>query len=266
MANVLVTEAASGSGAAIAVGLAASGFQVIAASSTGAFPAGDGGGLGIVPIELDLTHPASITSGVAEAAEIFPGIDVVVANGVVGTFSPFELLPEDELTDVLETNLIGQLRLLLAAVPHLRRSDRGRIIGISSAVGMLGLPGGVAPCAARAGLETALAALRQELAPFGVKVSVVEAAPDERAAYGLPWTPTQDADPVYVDLANAVNDFGCHVEPPAAVVRTVRRALAAEEPQFRYAADGSHVELADELRAADPEAAVGIVGELFQLT
>ncbi len=266
MANVLVTEATSEIGATIAVGLAANGFQVIAASPSGAFPSGDGGGLGIVPIELDLRDPGSITSAVAEAAEIFPGIDVVVANGVVGTFSPFELLAEEKLTDTLEVNLVGQLRLLQAVVPHLRQSDRGRILGISSTVGMLGLPGGVAPCAARAGFEVALSALRQELVRFGIKVSVVEASPQEQSAYGLPWVPAPGTDRTYVELAKAVSDFGCHVEPPATVVQTIRDALTAEDPLFRYTADGSYGDLAEEIRTADPERAVDIVEELFQLT
>lgn len=266
MANVLVTEATSEIGSAIAVGLAANGFQVVAASPSDAFPAGDAGGLGIVPIELNLRDPASITSAVAEAAEVFPGIDVVVANGAVGTFSPFELLAEDELTDTLEVNLMGQLRLLQAAVPHVRQSNRGRILGISSTVGMLGLPGGVVPCAARAGFEVALSALRQELVPFGVKVSVIEAAPSKRSAYGLPWVPVPGADKAYIELADAVNDLGCHVAPAAAVTQTIRDALTAEDPQFRYTADGSYLDLADEIRTADSERAVDIVEKLFQLT
>lgn len=265
MPSVLITEAQSGIGAAIAVGLAESGAQVIAASKDGAFPNGDVGGLGIVPITLDLSDPTSIADGVAEAAEVFPGLDVVIANGTIGTFSPFELMPADELTNVLNTNLVGQLHFLRAAIPHLRRAERGRIVGISSPVGMLGLPGGVAPCAARAGLEVALSAMYHELRPFGVGVSVVQAAPEDASAYGLPWIPESDVDDEYLRLGTAVNEFGCQVEPSRMVVQTIKEVLAVEEPSFRYASDPSHVEFTEKLRKADHDETSAVLGELFQL-
>ncbi len=264
MATVLVTEVDAGIGADLAIGLAAAGNQVIAASRSGTFQHPGGAGLGIVPLEMDLSSPVSVQTAVAEAADSFPSLDVLVANGDVGTFAPLELLAPAALGQLLTTNLVGQLLTMQAVIPHLRRSPRPRIIGISSAVGLIGLPGGAVPCAARAGFEVALDALRHELRPFGVKVSIVQAAPPSEAAYGLPSALGPAADGAYRPLVDSVNEFGCETLPTEFVVRAVLRALTEEDPKFRYSL-GAYAGLASQLRRADDEESAEVIRDLFEI-
>ncbi|MEM7321627.1 MAG: SDR family NAD(P)-dependent oxidoreductase [Actinomycetota bacterium] len=265
MATILVSESDSDIGENLAVGLALAGHQVIAASRSGALPYRPGNGLGIVPVELDLRDHRSIAAAFGEVGDLMSGLDVVVANGSVGRFGPLEFVDPEQLGELAAINLVGQMQMLRVAIPLLRRSSRARIIGISSISAMIGLPGGAASCAVRAGFEAALDALRIELLPFGVRVSVVQAAPATEAAYGLPLQSGAMVDGGYGPLIDAVNRFGCHVEPLEAVVDVVKDVLAEAAPRFRYTM-GSYADLVGELRRADEDEAAAAICELFEVT
>ena len=87
----------------------------------------------VLPVQVDLTDDEAVRDAIEETAETFGGIDVLVNNaGVPGPTSPIEETGIDEWEHVLDVNLLGQVRTVKAAVPHLRESDAGRIINISS--------------------------------------------------------------------------------------------------------------------------------------
>jgi NAD(P)-dependent dehydrogenase (short-subunit alcohol dehydrogenase family) len=254
MSTVLVTEADSNLGERLAVGLADAGHQVVAASRSGDLPRSGALGLGIIPLEMDLLDRSSVAAGVAAAADLLPSLDVVVANGVVGTFAPLEQVRPEDMSELLGHNLIGQLQLVQAAIPHLRRSERARIVGITSIAAMIGLPGGAISCAARAGFEAALDALRHELSPFAIRVSTIQAAPADEREYNLPPSSLADGSGIgdgYDALRRSVSHFGCHVEDPDTVVKVLRKVLAAEHPAFRYTL-GVYADMVRELRRAEP--------------
>ncbi|MEM7338450.1 MAG: SDR family NAD(P)-dependent oxidoreductase [Actinomycetota bacterium] len=264
MAVVLVTEAERGLGADLALGLAGEGHLVVAGSPTNDPPPGIEPGTTLVPVKLDLSRPETIPGGVDEAAQVYGGLDAVVANGEVGRFTPFELMDARALERLLQVDLVGQLQVVHHAIGHLRRARNGRIVAISNSLGGLGLPGGVAACAARAGFEAAMNGLRIELQPFDIDISVIEAAPATLAEYGIPYEGQGVLDDAYQRLADGVKDFGCYVEKPASVVDMVQLALTDLRPRPRYAR-GPYAEFTRQLRQSEPEQASQIIRELFAL-
>jgi NAD(P)-dependent dehydrogenase (short-subunit alcohol dehydrogenase family) len=172
---VVVTGASTGIGLACARLLAGRGFQVFA----GVRKEADAEALrseaaSLHPVQLDVTD----SEGIAEAARTVreaagPGLAGLVNSAGVAVTGPLEYLPVDELRTQLEVNLVGQVAVLQAFLPALRLS-RGRIVNISSIGGRVALPLAGPYAASKFALEAVSDSLRRELAPWGVRVAVVE--------------------------------------------------------------------------------------------
>ena len=128
----------------------------------------------ILPITLDVTDREADFAAVRQAAEHFGRLDVVVNNAGYGHFGMIEKLAEDEVRAQLETNVFGALWITQAALPFLRAQGSGHIIQISSIGGISAFPGIGAYHASKWALEGFSQALAQEVAPFGIKVTLVE--------------------------------------------------------------------------------------------
>jgi len=128
----------------------------------------------ILPITLDVTDRDADFAAVRQAAEHFGHLDVVVNNAGYGHFGMIEELAEDEVRAQLETNVFGALWITQAALPFLRAQGSGHIIQISSIGGISAFPGIGAYHASKWALEGFSQALAQEVAPFGIKVTLVE--------------------------------------------------------------------------------------------
>jgi NAD(P)-dependent dehydrogenase (short-subunit alcohol dehydrogenase family) len=164
MRSALVTGASSGIGAACAARLVASGWQVFAGvRSEGAAPTGTD------EIRLDVTDAGDI----ARAAERIGELDALVNNAGVAIAIPLEFIPLEELQRQLGINVIGQVAVTQAFLPHLRRS-RGRIVFVGSIAGRSALPFLGAYAASKHALEALADAWRVELRPFGIEVSLIE--------------------------------------------------------------------------------------------
>ena len=167
-------------------------------------------------------------------------LDAAVLNAGIALSCPLEFVPLDELRRQLEVNVVGQVALLQAVLPALRAS-RGRIVLMGSVSGRLALPFLGPYAASKFALEAVADALRGEVAPFGVRVSLVEpgsiATPmwrkgGERAAQLAP-----EALELYGGAIGALRAWAEKrgaVTPPEEVARTVERALTAERPRTRY--------------------------------
>ncbi len=227
--TVLVTGTSSGIGRACAEHLRDRGWQVLA----GARGAGDAPD-GCEEILLDLTEGAQIA-----ALEGRP-LDAAVLNAGIALAGPLEFVPLDELREQFEVNVVGQVALLQAILPALRGS-RGRIVLIGSVSGRLALPFLGPYAASKFALEAVADALRGEVAPFRIGVSLVQpgsiATPmwrkgGERAAQLSP-----EAVELYGGAIAALRAWAARrgaVTPPGEVARTVERALSAERPRPRY--------------------------------
>jgi NAD(P)-dependent dehydrogenase (short-subunit alcohol dehydrogenase family) len=123
---------------------------------------------------LDVTRAADVGPAVQQALERAGGIDVLVNNAGYGLFGAVEEVSDAEGRHVMETNFFGALAVTRALLPHLREQRRGHIFNISSAAGVIGFPGCGLYSASKFALEGASEALAGELAPFGVRVTIVE--------------------------------------------------------------------------------------------
>jgi NAD(P)-dependent dehydrogenase (short-subunit alcohol dehydrogenase family) len=131
-------------------------------------------GSAILPIALDVTDREAGFAAVQQAAEHFGSLDVVINNAGYGHFGMIEELTEEEVRAQLETNVFGALWITQAALPILRAQGSGHIIQISSIGGISAFPGIGAYHASKWALEGFSQSLAQEVAPFGISVTLVE--------------------------------------------------------------------------------------------
>jgi NAD(P)-dependent dehydrogenase (short-subunit alcohol dehydrogenase family) len=127
-----------------------------------------------LPLELDVTDRDADFAAVRRAAERFGRLDVVVNNAGYGHFGMIEELTEDEIRAQLETNVFGALWVTQAALPILREQGSGHILQVSSIGGISAFPGVGAYHASKWALEGFSQALAQEVARFGIHVTLIE--------------------------------------------------------------------------------------------
>jgi len=172
MSSVLVTGASRGIGKAVTLHLAAVGWDVIAGVRRPEDAAVLEATAGVTPVILDITDPEQV----AALDEVLPArLNAVVNNAGVVVGGPLESVSPDDLRRQLDVNVVGQLAVSQAALPRLRES-RGRIVFVSSVNGRVAAPMLGPYCASKFALEAAADALRMELRPWRIRVSVVEPA------------------------------------------------------------------------------------------
>ena len=237
---VLVTGASSGIGQASALRLAASGWRVFG----GVRSEEDAERLrehGVEPLQLDVTDSATI----AAAAGVVGGeLYGLVDNAGIAIAAPLELVPLDELRRQLEVNVVGQVAVLQAFLPLLRRSQ-GRVVLVGSVGGRSALPFLGPYAASKHALEAIADSLRVELAPWWISVSIVEPASVKTAI----WTKgAAQADLMRAGISHDRNElYAARIErfravalkrgpgiDPDVVARAVEHALTASRPKARY--------------------------------
>ena len=128
----------------------------------------------VLPIALDVTDREAAFAAVQQAHERFGRLDVVVNNAGYGQFGMVEELSEAEARDQIETNLFGALWVTQAALPYLRAQGSGHILQVSSIGGISAFPTVGIYHASKWALEGISQALAQEVAGFGIKVTLIE--------------------------------------------------------------------------------------------
>jgi NAD(P)-dependent dehydrogenase (short-subunit alcohol dehydrogenase family) len=128
----------------------------------------------ILPLALDVQDRAACFAAVDQAAKHFGRLDIVVNNAGYGQFGLIEELSEKEFRDQLETNVFGAMWVTQAALPHLRTQRSGHIVQVSSIGGISAFAGIGAYHASKWALEGFTQSLAQEVADFGVHVTLIE--------------------------------------------------------------------------------------------
>jgi NAD(P)-dependent dehydrogenase (short-subunit alcohol dehydrogenase family) len=128
----------------------------------------------VLPISLDVTDREAAFAAVAQAHEHFGRLDVVVNNAGYGQFGMVEELSEEDARAQIETNLFGALWVTQAALPFLRAQGSGHFLQVSSIGGISAFPMVGIYHASKWGLEGLSQALAQEVADFGIKVTLIE--------------------------------------------------------------------------------------------
>jgi len=133
--------------------------------------------MGAATAELDVTDARDVERVVDRVLDDQGRIDCLVNNAGTGQFGPLEDVPTDALDDQFDVNLNGPHRLVREVLPHMRDREEGTIVNVSSAVGLLAVPGQGAYSASKFALEGYSDALRNEVADHGIEVVLVEPGP-----------------------------------------------------------------------------------------
>ncbi len=243
---VLIAGASGGIGRETAIHLAQRGFQVFA--TTRDLSRGDldaeakrrGAHLEVLPLEI--TDPASVRSAVHTVISRCGGIYGFVNCAGAQLRGYFEDLPDDAIRRDFEINVFGAMTLARAVLPHLRTARRGRIVLVTSVAGRIGSPASSSYCAAKFALEGFGESLAAEVAPLGVRVSLVEPG---IVATSL-WSANRGVAQPALDPRSAyyswfrelerITDWAVRSSParPEHVAAAVYRALASRNPRLRY--------------------------------
>jgi 3-oxoacyl-[acyl-carrier protein] reductase len=192
--NVLVTGGNRGIGLAIARAFADAGDDVVITNRSGEAPEG------LRAVKCEVTDTASVDAAFSEAEGLLGGpVEVLVANAGITRDQLLMRMSDEEFDSVIDTNLAGAFRCARRASKGMIRARRGRIVFISSVVGLYGSPGQTNYAASKAGLVGLARSISRELGGRGITANVVapgfietdmtaELPEDRKAAYlaGIP--------------------------------------------------------------------------------
>jgi NAD(P)-dependent dehydrogenase (short-subunit alcohol dehydrogenase family) len=188
----------------------------------------------IVTLQLDVTDRAACFDAVGEAHERLGRLDVVVNNAGYGLFGMVEEVTEEQARAQLETNVFGALWVTQAALPFLREQGGGHILQVSSIGGVGAFPNVGIYNASKWALEGFSESLAQEVADFGIRITIVEPGP-----FGTDWAGASavhtDPNPAYdaVREARARSRSAMTPGDPEATAAAILTLVDADEPPLR---------------------------------
>ncbi|MBA8804886.1 NAD(P)-dependent dehydrogenase (short-subunit alcohol dehydrogenase family) [Nocardioides ginsengisegetis] len=240
--TVLVTGAARGLGKTIALQLARNGWDVYAGVRTDEDATQMREHRNVTPIQLDITNSDHIAKLPGQLPE---RLDALVNNAGVAVGGVVESLEIEDLRWQLEVNVVGGTAVTQAALPAIRRAQ-GRIVFISSTSGRVATPGLGAYGASKFALEAIGDCLRNELRPWGIKVSLIEPGQidtdmskdsheqhDENVAKMKPEHQVLYAKHIQ-GMHKAINLMDGVISSPEQITVAVERALNDKKPRPRY--------------------------------
>ena len=186
---------------------------------------------------LDVTQPDAIQAVVDAVVREFGRIDVLVNNAGFGMLGAIEETPDADARQLFDTNVFGLLKVLRAVLPHLRQQRAGHVLNLSSVGGLVSLVGSGIYCASKFAVEGLSEALRDEVAPFGIRVTLVEPGGfrTDFAGRSMHQAPAMDAyaDTVGKRRAGMAAYDGKQPGDPAKAALAMLVAVNAPQPPFR---------------------------------
>jgi NAD(P)-dependent dehydrogenase (short-subunit alcohol dehydrogenase family) len=167
---ILITGASSGLGKALAQELSHQGHTVFGTSRS---PEGNQGDIRM--IAMDVQQEASVASGVEQVLAEAGRLDVVVNNAGIGIAGPLEDCSMEEVERVMNTNVLGVIRVCKVALPIMRAQGQGQIFTISSIGAKVGLPYRSVYCASKAAVDLITESLRLEMRGLGIQITGIHA-------------------------------------------------------------------------------------------
>jgi len=193
----VVTGGSKGLGLAMAEGLASAGADVMLVSRNAAEAKAAANavardyGRRAVGIEADVTRPEQVQAVADAAVRDLGGFDVLVNSAGINIRGPIDTLTPEQFHQVMEINVTGTWLCCRAAVPHMKRSGRGRIINMASALGLVGLAGRTPYASSKGAVVQMTRTLALELAPHHVTVNAICPGPF-LTEMNLPIADTED--------------------------------------------------------------------------
>jgi NAD(P)-dependent dehydrogenase (short-subunit alcohol dehydrogenase family) len=196
---------------------------------------------GVTTFAMDVTDDDSVVAGVQRIVDEHGRFDLLVNNAGYGSYGAVEDVPIDEARRQFEVNVFGLARLTQLVTPHMRAQQSGRIINVSSIGGKFYEPLGAWYHATKFAVEGFSDSLRLELAPYGVRVVIVEPGPirTEWNELARAHLVSSSAGTAYERQAEVVrarmeSGDGPMMSGPDVVGRAIVRAATARRPRTRY--------------------------------
>ena len=253
MTVALVTGSNSGIGRATAIHLARQGFDVYASmrnldKADKLLAAVADAGTSVQLVQLDVGDDASVTRGVGEVLERAGQVDVLVNNAGVGGNAVTEECPISLYEEVMNANLYGAIRCTQAVLPGMRERRSGCIVNVSSVTGLIAAIGQSPYAVSKWAVEAMSEGLAQEVAPFGIRVVIIEPGITKSAIFAK-----------NVDAPNQTGAYDAHYRrmfqfyaagipvatPPEEVGALIYDAITTDKPQLRYACSWGGQAIAD---------------------
>lgn len=239
--TILITGCSSGIGKATALFFAERGWNVIATMRAPEKEEELNTLKNVWVTPLDVLDPVSIQKAVNEGIERFGKIDVLVNNAGYGAYGPLEVFERENIIRQFNTNVIGLLDVIKAVLPHFRTNKDGVIINVSSMGGKFAFPFGSLYHGTKFAVEGISESLSFEVAPFGVKVKIIEPGATATDFAGRSFDFKNDESIVeYQELMNTlmkmIKELGGNSVSPAVVAEKIFEAATDGTDRLRYPA------------------------------
>jgi NAD(P)-dependent dehydrogenase (short-subunit alcohol dehydrogenase family) len=197
-------------------------------------------------VVADVADDASVTAGFEEIFARAGRVDHLVNNAGVGGNAVVEECPSELYLDVMNVNLCGVTRCTQAVLPQMRERGSGTIVNVTSVVGRIAALAQSPYVASKWALEGVSEELAQELAPFGIRVAIIEPGVTKSAIFAK-----------NIDAPNSSNAYEAHYRrmfqmyaagmasatDPFEVGRVIEHAITTDEPRLRYPVSWAGVEM-----------------------
>ncbi|MUL37556.1 oxidoreductase [Gloeocapsopsis dulcis] len=189
-------------------------------------------------IALDVTQPEQIQTALEQALATFGQIDVLVNNAGYGLIGALEEVSQEQIRRNFETNLFGAINMMRAILPIMRQQGRGHIVNMSAIAGFTNELGFSIYGKAKFALEGMSEALRGEVAPFGIKVTIVEPGPFRTDFIGRSLVRTAHPMPEYETTVGKFLNFLNTIEgkqpgDPEKAANAIIQVVKSENPPLR---------------------------------
>ncbi|PLS68630.1 MAG: short-chain dehydrogenase/reductase [Cyanobacteria bacterium M5B4] len=238
MQTIIITGASSGIGRATALYFYERGWNVIATMrqpEKSDLPKLDR----LHCFKLDVNDQQTIDTTIQQTIEAFGTIDVLVNNAGFGTVGAFEYASEEQVLQQFQTNVFGLMRLTRSVLPHLRQRRQGIIINVSSVGGRITFPFYSLYHSTKWAIEGFSESLQYELAPFGIKVRLIEPGAIKTDFYHrsqmlLVRPDLKVYDDYQTKVLNNVAEVEKNAPPPQIVAQTIFQAANDKTDRLRY--------------------------------
>ncbi|MEM7456865.1 MAG: oxidoreductase [Planctomycetota bacterium] len=251
---ILVTGASSGIGKAAARQLVDEGHTVFGAARR-VEEMHDIVSSGGHAIRLDVTDPENAAACVEHVVEEAGRIDVLISNAGYGCYGPVETTPVEDAKLQFDVNVWGSVRMFQNVLPVMRGQGSGRIVIVSSVLGLVTGHMGAWYCGSKYALESIADAMRLEVAQFGIDVALIEPGGFKTgfSNVAISYLDSNDGDNAYSEMyTRFLKSYrGKHDQTPSPepVVDAIARAVNSESPEIRYLIGDDAIERMQKRRA-----------------
>ncbi|GAB2522148.1 SDR family oxidoreductase [Simplicispira piscis] len=270
--TVLITGCSSGIGAAAVQHFAAQGWNVAATLRNPASAHFEDGAGKVATFALDVTDQKSVDAAVAQAAERFGQIDVLINNAGYGLFGPFETATQEVIERQFQTNVFGVFAVTRAVLPHMRERASGVIINVASLTGLVAMPLYSLYAASKFAVVGFSESLSHELGPLGIRVKVFApgAVATDFSGRSLVRTFEGDGGPYAQSIGKVMGVFAANrgtsnASTPEQLAQALYDAATDGSEQLRYVIGEDAKALMQTRKDIGEEALMGAMRQRFGL-